>query len=161
MKIVYYTYIAGLLSLILDIVGTLVMKGNIFMLFTIFRFFLPIAGIAGIVPYPILFFYGAGYYPLTYLTVFPIIFFQKKVVDRLKVAIAKNQKRDIVFRIVVLHHLMLNIFLIPAPMLGLFNREWGLNGFSKTLHGYPILWIFCATINLLITIGVWSWVKSR
>ena len=89
------------------------------------------------------------------LSIFPIIFLQKIVVDKIKLAIAKNEKGNTVFRIIILHNILVTMILVSAPNLGLFNKEWGLGWMSELYYGYPLPWIFCGIVNLLIALGVW------
>ena len=82
-------------------------------------------------------------------------------IDRMKVAITKNEKENPVFKIVVMHNILVTLILVPGPVLGLFNKEWGLGWVSKLIYGYPALWIFCGIINLLVSLGVWIWTKTE
>ncbi|RLI75608.1 hypothetical protein DRP05_14475 [Archaeoglobales archaeon] len=78
----------------------------------------------------------------------------------MKLAIATNEKGSIVFKIVILHNLLVNLILVSTPSLGLFNKNWDLGWISELFYGYPIFWIFCSIINFLMAFGVWRWMKS-
>jgi hypothetical protein len=162
-KFVYYTYIAGLILLFLDIPGFIIAGGNFFGVFPSLQIFLPIAGLSGLIPVAFIFFtilmFGSKLHFLgflifvLYIVLIFVIFLQKKIIYKIKQAIDNDLKKEPVFKIIILHHFWTNATVALFMAYAIINFPF----FSDPFFMW---WLFSTLFNFLIALGVWRWTKK-
>ncbi len=158
----------GFIFLLLDIPGFFFTKGNVFILLPYVHLLCPFAGVLGLIPAPLVFFIfipgsNIPHYIAPYVVFIPYIFLslaiflQKKVLDRVRLAIRENSRKDFVFKIVILHHFWTGL-LFTQPILSILFHTY-----SSSLQNNPllVLWSQYVFFNFPIAFGVWRWTKTE